>query len=423
MTRMSVKISREDVKDGRRRSDVMRRMSLVLLSTLVFAGVGVAGCAPSDKSAELQQLEQLLQDPEAQSLRTVGNAARYHQEARDYRRLAEEARQERRADRSTEYAVLGLIRYRTAVAVARQFEAAERLQEANARIEEINPVLKGTSQARNELARDIQELDDKIRAAVRDREQERRRSQAQAEPTGFEPRQQAMAEQSADLLTQINQNIAQGRELRKKALEVKADEYDRTRGVFRRADEQFSRARELLSEQPEAADAANRQIAFALQLFEEAYELAEPIHAEYTEKMRPDNRINGLRQKARNNFGGPFTQDEYNGTRIIMARLFVPQETGFRRNTETVLNVLTELATEFEEFDIQIYGFTQRRGNATENLGISQVRAQQVRDLLVNAGVDSSRISTEGFGQDQQRFDDSPDNNDRVEVIFRHSNP
>lgn len=401
----------------------MRRITLLLVLLLVTTGAGLVGCAPSDKSAELQQLEQLLQDPEAQSLRTVGNAARYHQEARDYRRLAEEARQERRDERSVEYAVLGLIRYRTAVAVARQFETAERLQEANQRIEEINPILQGTNQARNELAREIQQLDEQIRVAVRERDQARRRQQAETQPTAFEPRQQALAAQSTELLTQINQNIAQGRELRTKALEVKADEYDRTRGVFRRADEQFERARELLDSQPEAAEAINRQLAFAVQLFEEALELAEPIHAEYIEKMRPDNRINNLRQKARNNFGAPFTQDEYNGIRIIMARLFVPKKTGFRRNTESVLSVLVDLAKEYEEFDIQIYGFTQRQGSATDNLGISQMRAQSVRDLLVEAGVDSSRISTDGFGQDQQRFDDSPDNNDRVEVIFRHTNP
>ena len=400
----------------------MRWLYPVCFTTILLSFM-VIGCAPADKSAELQELEQVLQDPAAQLLREVPNAARYHQEARQYRRASEEARQDRREERSQQYAILGLIRYRSAVAVARQFEAAEKLQVANSRIEEINPEVRATSQSRNELAREIRELDDEIRQAVRAREEERRREESASRETGFDPRQRDSGDISTEVLREINEEISRAQELRDAGLEVKADEYDRTRGTFQRAQTQLDTARELLETQPGAADTIKRQVGFAAQLFEEARDTATPIHEEMVEKMKPENRIATLRREAQNNFGRPFTEEEYQGVRIVMARLFVQGEADFQRNTETMLNVLKGLASEYEEFSIQIHGFTRRGGGATQNLTTSQLRAHNVRDLLVEAGVDQSRIQTEGFGQDRIRFDDSADNNDRVEVIFRHTNP
>jgi outer membrane protein OmpA-like peptidoglycan-associated protein len=255
------------------------------------------------------------------------------------------------------------------------------------------------------------------------RDEERRRADSASRETGFDPRQRDTGEIDAQLLQEINEEIARAQELREAGLEVKADEYDRTRGTFERANTQLDNARGMLQTQPGAAETIANQLTYAVQLFEEALETAEPIHAEMVEKMRPDNRIATLRREAQNNFGRPFTEEEYQGVRIVMARLFVQGAADFRRNTATMLDVLEGLASEYEEFSIQIHGFTRRGGGATQNLTTSQLRAQNVRDFLVNAGVEQSRIETEGFGQDQIRFDDSDDNNDRVEVIFRHTSP
>lgn len=382
----------------------------------------LAACAPSEKNRDLVELEGLLQSSEGQELRNIGNAARFHQEARHYRRAAEEARLDRNDERSEEYAILGLLRYRTAVAVAAQFRAAEQLEEANLAIEEINPRLVEVNQARNELASELRDLDEAIRVAVRDREEQRRRDEV-ARQSSFVPAHRASEAADAALLEEINTGISRALSLRSEGQEVRAHELDRTRLIYERAQDQLENARRLLENEPAAAETVRRQVNFSVQLFEEALETAKPIYQEWVEKMRPQNRINTLRRLARNNFGAPFTEEEYNGVRIVMARLFVQREAQFQRNTEAMLNVLTELAIEYEEFSIQIYGFTQRGGGATQNLTTSQLRAHRVRDLLVQAGVDENRIDTEGFGQDQIRFTDSVDNNDRVEVIFRHTNP
>lgn len=378
------------------------------------------GCAPSPKSDELVELERMLQDPAAQELREIPNAARYHQEARQLRRVSEEAREERRDELSREYAILGTLRYRTAVAVATQFESAERLKAANAKIEEVNPELRATNESRNALAREIQQLDSEIRTAVREQEA-RRRAEASRRESSFEAAQSTSTDTTSENLQQVNARIEAAEAARAAALEYKADEYERSRAVFNRAESQLSNARSLLQSQPGAAGTILQQVNFAVQLFEEAESTAKPIHEEMVEKMRPENRISVLRQMARDNFGGPYTEEEYQGIRIVMARMFVPQEANFRQNTDAMLDVLARLTKEYDEFSIQIEGYTQRRGNVTENLATSQLRAHRVRDFLVERGVDASRISTEGFGQERVRFSDDAENNDRVEIILRHS--
>ncbi len=401
----------------------MSRFAMAMVVAIALTGVALIGCAPAEKSPDLLELEGKLQSEEAQRIREVPNAVRFHQEARQYRRAAEEARQDRRDERSQEYAVLGLIRYRTALAVAQQFEEAETLQAANAKIEALNPELREVNQARNELAREVRELDEAIRAAVRERDEARRRQEAAALQERFEARQGASGDVSSEVLREINEGIREAVRLRDAGFDVKADEYPESRSVFQRATDQLQAARNLLDSEPGAAESVRRQVAFAVQLFQEALDTATPVHEETVERMRPENRIATLRQQARNNFGAPFSEEEPNGVRIILARLFVPGEADFRRNTETQLRVLKDLAEEYEEFSIQIHGFTQRRGGATANLTTSQLRAHSVRDLLVEAGVSPSRIETAGMGQDQIRYPDNADNNDRVEVIMRHTSP
>lgn len=51
---------------------------------------------------------------------------------------------------------------------------------------------------------------------------------------------------------------------------------------------------------------------------------------------------------------------------------------------------------------VTVIGKTDRVGSATANLALSQRRANQVRDALVNAGVPSYRIDTRWTGEAQQ---------------------
>lgn len=397
----------------------MRRITPLIAAVLIASLGAVVACSTVPQSEELQELEEKLRDPESQQLRELPNAARYHSEARQYRRVAEEAREDRRQERSKEYARLGLLRYRTAVAIYEKFETVDDLHEVNAEIEEINPKLRETMNARNEMVAELRELDDEIRDAVQEREQLRLAQARQGDDFDAASGDDA-GTADAQLLEEANEIIAEAEQLREASLEYNADEYRETRILFDRADTQLDRAREMIQDRPSAVSTAKRQLGFAVQLFEEAHEQAQPIHAEYVEMMRPENRISAIRDIARDNFGRQYSEQENGGVRIIMARLFEAGEDEFRRETGPMLDALADIAEEYEEFTVNIEGHTQRQGGATEARALSQQRAQLVEGELVDAGIDEARISRDGYGHDNVRFSDSPANNDRVEVVLRH---
>jgi outer membrane protein OmpA-like peptidoglycan-associated protein len=51
--------------------------------------------------------------------------------------------------------------------------------------------------------------------------------------------------------------------------------------------------------------------------------------------------------------------------------------------------------------EVQLVGHTDNSGDPAANMKLSQDRANAVRDMLVNGGIDANRISTAGYGQDK----------------------
>jgi OOP family OmpA-OmpF porin len=58
---------------------------------------------------------------------------------------------------------------------------------------------------------------------------------------------------------------------------------------------------------------------------------------------------------------------------------------------------------------VKIGGYTDNVGSAANNLALSQERADNVRSQLVSMGVDSSRLSAEGYGEEHPVGDNSTD--------------
>ena len=72
--------------------------------------------------------------------------------------------------------------------------------------------------------------------------------------------------------------------------------------------------------------------------------------------------------------------------------------------------ILDEVAKVFKEnpsYIIEVQGHTDNVGNAEVNKNLSQKRAQAVRDYLIKAGVDSSRMTANGYGSDMPIDDNS----------------
>ena len=72
---------------------------------------------------------------------------------------------------------------------------------------------------------------------------------------------------------------------------------------------------------------------------------------------------------------------------------------------------------------IQIHGHTDDLGNPTQNMLLSQKRAEQVRDYLLALGIPASRMEVQYYGQEQPMVANTNETNRaqnrRVEIILK----
>lgn len=88
------------------------------------------------------------------------------------------------------------------------------------------------------------------------------------------------------------------------------------------------------------------------------------------------------------------------------------------------LNKLVGFLKQYPDRRVQIEGHTDNVGSAEYNQGLSQRRAESVKNYLVQQGVDSQRLSTSGIGMGQPvANNDTPagrQQNRRVEIIVEN---
>jgi len=65
-----------------------------------------------------------------------------------------------------------------------------------------------------------------------------------------------------------------------------------------------------------------------------------------------------------------------------------------------VLDQIVNVLNEYKSSRFTVEGHTDSTGNKAKNLTLSQERADAVKAYLINKGIDSSRLETKGFGQD-----------------------
>lgn len=84
------------------------------------------------------------------------------------------------------------------------------------------------------------------------------------------------------------------------------------------------------------------------------------------------------------------------------------------------LDKVAEIFLEFPDTNLMIQGYTDSVGNDDYNLKLSKRRADAVSKYIADAGVSSSRMTVEGFGEAAPRFDnatkDGQAGNRRVEI-------
>jgi outer membrane protein OmpA-like peptidoglycan-associated protein len=89
------------------------------------------------------------------------------------------------------------------------------------------------------------------------------------------------------------------------------------------------------------------------------------------------------------------------------------------------LNRLRDLLKENMDLKIQISGHTDNQGSDAMNMTLSENRAKAVKEYLIGQGINSSRLSSKGFGKTQPIDTNDTEagrkNNRRTEFIV-HSN-
>ena len=69
------------------------------------------------------------------------------------------------------------------------------------------------------------------------------------------------------------------------------------------------------------------------------------------------------------------------------------------QQSKNVLSSFTEIMVLNPSVSVAIHGHTDDVGDNTSNLELSAKRAQEVHDYLISIGVDTDRLSHEGFGE------------------------
>ena len=97
-----------------------------------------------------------------------------------------------------------------------------------------------------------------------------------------------------------------------------------------------------------------------------------------------------------------------NGSSAELPKTFVFDNLNFNTGTtqltpESVptVNDLIVILKAYPAAEVQLVGHTDNTGDPAANMKLSQDRANAVRDMLVNGGIDANRISTAGYGQDK----------------------
>lgn len=373
----------------------------------MIVALAFAACGPGEKTTEFKELERILQDPNAAKVKDAPGASKPYREARQFRRLADEAWDEGNDELSREYAILGTLRYRTAEAMADQVAAKERLDAANTKVLETNPEIEALSQERIKLANEVGQLTQTVEAA--------------------KLRRDAMVQQQNMAMGQSNQGETRSTIIARVRDAETAQKQAEAVDAATHAPEKFNRALNMLKsvrtllDQGQTNDQMLQQVTEATTLFAQARVEAQPAYNTQVAKTNPEERRAALRADATAKIGSENVFAETTGARLVLPELFATGSSAIQEGRRAFVTDTAALLTKYDEFTVFIEGYTSKAGNATENLGLSQNRARAIRDALVAAGVDANRIETRGYGQDRPRYADDA-RNERVEIVVSRTN-
>lgn len=106
---------------------------------------------------------------------------------------------------------------------------------------------------------------------------------------------------------------------------------------------------------------------------------------------------------------------------IALNILFETGKSAIEKESLAIVDQIYDLLSKNNELKVSIEGHTDNVGNAASNKTLSQERAKSVTDALIAKGIDKSRLTFTGWGQEKPVADNSTDEgrakNRRVEIV------
>ncbi len=390
----------------------MKKSYIYYLILLISVSMALTACSKPDKPRELLEIEALWQDPATRKVKDIPGAELYYRESRQFRYDAQEAYDEGEVELAREYAIWSRLRYRTALAVAKQYGAKERLEAANAKVAERNPELTAINQERNKLNTEVGELERQVAVARRKKDDEAKRLAAKNTTT--------FSSSGADETQRVAMADSKIREVesaRQKATAVRADE--NAPSTFNRAENLLKSIRTLRTQKPVPYEQIATSASSAIAAYQDAAKEAQPGFKVQVAKEDPEGRRKALLKDAQDALGTTYAVRTGDNIMLIAPSSFESGGSSPNSSGRAVLQDIVKLAKSYDEFTISIDTYTAP-GDATENLAVSQLRARKVKDALTEAGVDEKRItSAKGHGQENVRYPDHKSGNERFEITFK----
>ncbi len=384
-------------------------VSRVLMGACLAALVTTAlACEPPPKPKELVDFEALRQSKDTEELAKLAEVKEVMAHSEQFHVIAMEAYDDEDLERVKEYAVLGTMKYRTAKAVLDRNRATERMTQANEKYVRDQTVRNKNNEKREQIDKTITVLKDQIalkgQMAASKLESETEREKARQLAT---EKEKQLGAQEALAAAQVRRTEAEG---------IKADTF--APGSFNKANNALKAAERFMTNKDfdrAAQDAVEAQLLFA-----KAIEEALPSFKAEQDTVKRDDTNKKLFEQAHSTFRD-LVKIDGRGMVITVDELFKTNKDAIDPNRMFLLDVVDKLAKDFPDYQLMIAGHTEKAGNATRNMTLSQSRAQVVRDFFLQRSIPAGRMQTAGYGNTQLAFENRGKErlrNNRVEIIF-----
>ncbi len=390
--------------------------TLALFAALLLVGA----CSTPPKPPELEAFEKLRSDPAAAAASKrapdlVLSADRLLAVSRDQW-------QSNDLDDSRYSALVGQIKLKHALALAEQDIAKKRMavadEQLTAATDEQLRLQRDLNALNNEVAL-IKQLND---AAA---EREKLAEQLNAAQQKASADKQTMAEQ----LAAERQKATVGEKISEVELAIKtadtvkagthaARPYSAALDMLARAQQEFAQGNFRAAET--SADMARAKA-------EEATVMAKPIYAQEAQGAENKALAEALSRDAAA-IPNVVVRRDIRGSlqRLVLpipcSELFIKRDTIIAPGRDAILEGIAALLKKYASFPVQIVGYTDTRGRASELLAISLARSQSVYSALVLRGADAKRMLVSGQGGAEAISDNRTvagrARNNRIEIIF-----